>query len=78
MNPVAPGLAVRVLTALAVLAAAGTYVAAQIDFLRRHFPGITPQRYWAPQATHIWLPGLGATVALAVVAFSLHRRGRAE
>ena len=72
-------LRVRVLAALSVLTVAGTYLAAQIDFLRRHtlgFPPIEPKRYWWPQVTHIWLPGLGAALALAVAAFVLHRRNR--
>jgi hypothetical protein len=72
---------VRVLSALAVLTLAGTYLAAQIDFLRRHtlgFPPIEPKRYWWPQVTHIWLPGLGAALALALAAFLLHRRNRRD
>jgi LPXTG-motif cell wall-anchored protein len=71
---------VRVLAALAVLTLAGTYLAAQIDFLRRHhvgFPPIEPRRYWWPQVTHIWLPGLGAALLLAAAAFLLHRKNRA-
>jgi hypothetical protein len=70
-------LPVRVLSALAVLTLAGTYLAAQIDFLRRHtlgFPPIEPKRYWLPQVTHIWLPGIGAALLLALGAFVLHRR----
>jgi hypothetical protein len=70
---------VRVLAALSVLAVAGTYLAAQVDFLRRHtlgFPPIEPKRYWWPQVTHIWLPGLGAALLLAGAAFVLHRRNR--
>ena len=70
-------LRVRVLAALAVLTVAGTYLAAQIDFLRRHtlgFPPIEPKRYWWPQVTHIWAPGLGAALVLALAAFVLHRR----
>jgi hypothetical protein len=69
----------RVLSALAVLTVAGTYLAAQIDFLRRHavgFPPIEPKKYWWPQVTHIWAPGLGAAALLAVAAFVLHRRNR--
>jgi hypothetical protein len=71
----------RVLAALAVLSVAVTYLAAQIDFLRRHtlgFPPIEPKRYWWPQITHIWLPGLGAALLLAGVAFALHRRSRPD
>ena len=72
-------LRVRLLAALSVLTVAGTYLAAQIDFLRRHtlgFPPIEPKRYWWPQFTHIWLPGLGAALLLALAAFVLHRRNR--
>ena len=72
---------VRVLAGLSVLAIAGTYLAAQIDFLRRHtlgFPPIEPKRYWWPQITHIWLPGLGAALLLAAGAFLLHRRSRGD
>ncbi len=70
--------AARVFAALAFLAVAGTYVAAQVDFLRRHEPGIAPRRYWVPQVTQIWAPGLGVSALLAAVAFALHRRGRAD
>jgi LPXTG-motif cell wall-anchored protein len=71
---------VAVLAALAVLTLAGTYLAAQVDFLRRHtvgFPAVDPKKYWLPQVTHIWLPGLGAAALLALAAFVLHRRRRA-
>jgi hypothetical protein len=72
---------VRLLAALAVLTLAGTYLAAQVDFLRRHtlgFPPIEPKRYWLPQVTHIWLPGLGAALVLGLAAFVLHRRNRGD
>jgi hypothetical protein len=72
---------VRVLAGLAVLTVAGTYLAAQVDFLRRHtvgFPPIDPRRYWLPQVTHIWAPGLGAALVLAAAAFVLHRRNRGD
>jgi hypothetical protein len=71
----------RVLGAMAVLTVAGTYLAAQIDFLRRNtlgFPPIEPKRYWLPQITHIWMPGLGAALVLALAAFVLHRRNRRD
>ena len=83
-SPTAPrptDLRVRVLAALAVLTVAGTYLAAQIDFLRRHtlgFPPVEPRRYWWPQVTHIWLPGLGAALVLGVAAFVLHRRNHSH
>jgi hypothetical protein len=72
---------VRALAALAVLTVVGTYLAAQIDFLRRHtlgFPPIEPRRYWWPQITHIWMPGLAAALLLGALAFVLHRRNRAD
>jgi hypothetical protein len=74
-------LRVRVLAALSVLTVAGTYLAAQVDFLRRHtlgFPPAEPKKYWWPQITHIWLPGLAAALLLAGVAFVLHRRNRPD
>jgi hypothetical protein len=83
-SPPAPrptDLRVRVLAALAVLTVAGTYLAAQIDFLRRHtlgFPPVEPRRYWWPQVTHIWMPGLGAALVLGAAAFVLHRRNRSH
>jgi hypothetical protein len=69
---------VRILAALATLSLPGTYLAAQIDFVRRHSPGIAPERYWLPQLTRIWLPGLAATVIFALAAFALHRRARGD
>lgn len=69
---------VRVLAGAAVLCVSGTFVAAQIDYVRRHEYGISPTRYWLPQLTHIWLPGLGAALLLAAAAFALHRRRRAD
>jgi hypothetical protein len=73
---VPPRRAVRVFAALAVMAAAGTYLAARIDFVRRHRPSLPPARYWWPQLTKIWAPGLAGALALAAIAFVLHRRGR--
>jgi hypothetical protein len=71
-----PGRAVRVLATLAVLALVGSYVAAQVDFLRRHQPGIPPVRYWLPQLRTIWGPGLAAAAVCAAAALILHRWGR--
>jgi len=68
----------RTLAALATLSLAATYLAAQIDFVRRHHPGIAPERYWLPQVSHIWLPGLAVTLIFAVAAFALHRRPRGD
>jgi len=65
-----------VLTALAVLAVASTFLVAQVDFARRNRIGIPPERYWRPQLLQIWLPGLGISLALLALAFVLHRRGR--
>jgi predicted NAD/FAD-binding protein len=69
---------IRILGALATLSLAGTYLAAQIDFLRRHRPGLAPERYWTPQVSHIWLPGLAAALIFALAAFALHRRARGD
>jgi hypothetical protein len=69
---------VRILGALATLCLPATYLAAQIDFVRRYSIGIAPQRYWLPQFTHIWAPGLAATIILALAAFALHRRAKGE
>jgi hypothetical protein len=66
----------RVLTALAVLAVALTFLVAQVDFVRRNRIGITPERYWRPQLLQIWVPGIGLALLLLVLAFVLHRRGR--
>ena len=67
------GTAVRLFATLAVLAMVATYVAAQVDFLRRHRPEISPLKYWLPQARLIWAPGLGLALVFAVTAFALHR-----
>jgi hypothetical protein len=69
---------VRLLAGLATLSLPGTFLAAQIDFLRRHSPGIAPQKYWIPQLARIWLPGLVATLFFALAAFVLHRRARGD
>jgi len=69
---------VRILAALATLSLPGTYLAAQIDFVRRHHPGLPPLKYWLPQLTRIWLPGLAATLIFALAAFALHRRARGD
>jgi hypothetical protein len=65
---------------MAVLAFAGTFLAAQIDFVRRHTMGIPPldlRKYYLPQLTHIWMPGLAGTLVLGLLAVVLHkvRRG---
>ncbi len=64
----------RVFAALSVMIAVGTFVAAQIDYIRRHYPGIPPMKYWLPQTFYIWGPGLGAAVGLGMVAFALERQ----
>jgi phage tail protein X len=69
---------VRLLAALATLSLPGTYLAGQIDFVRRHSPGLAPERYWLPQVLRIWLPGLAATLIFALSAFALHRRARGD
>ena len=68
--------AVRVFASLALLALVGTYVAAQVDLVRRHHPGVDPVRYWLPQLSQIWLPGLAGAAVLAAVAFALERYAR--
>jgi hypothetical protein len=72
---------VRVFSALSVLALAGTFLAAQIDFVRRHtlgFPPLDVRRYWLLQIKFIWVRGLGAALVLALVAFLLHRGRQAD
>jgi len=69
---------VRLLAALATLSLPVTYLAAQIDFVRRHNPGMAPERYWLPQVMRIWVPGLAATLIFALAAFALHRRPRGD
>ena len=64
------------LRATAVLAVAGTYLAARIDFVQRHRPGIAQTRYVLPQVMHVWLPGIGLAVALFVAAQIAGRAGR--
>jgi hypothetical protein len=66
----------RIFASLAVLSFAATFLAAQIDFARRHQIGISLERYLWPHLLQIWLPGTGATAAFAVVALILHRRDR--
>jgi hypothetical protein len=76
-----PSVAVRVIAAMAVLAVAGTYLAAQIDFVRRHtlgFPPLDVRRYWVLQLKFIWVRGLGAALLLAAAAFLLHRGRQAD
>jgi hypothetical protein len=80
-GPRRPSVAVRVLSAMAVLTVAGTYVAAQIDFVRRHtlgFPPLDVRRYWLLQIKFIWVRGLGAALLLAALAVLLHRLARAD
>lgn len=72
----APSPVARVFAAIAVLAVAGTYLAAQIDFVRRHQPGISPARFFLPQLGQIWLPGLGGAALAASVVWILHRSRR--
>ncbi len=69
---------VRILGVLATLSLPATYLATQIDFVRRHTMGIAPHRYWLPQFTHIWAPGLAATIIFTLAAFALHRRAQGE
>jgi hypothetical protein len=66
----------RVLAASAVLTVAFTFLAAQVDFVRRNRIGLTAERYWWPQLLRIWLPGFGLALVLGLLAFVLHRRAR--
>jgi hypothetical protein len=78
-RPVSP--AVKLLSAMAVLAVVGTYLAAQIDFVRRNtlgFPAIDVRRYYLLQIKFIWVRGLGAALVLAAAAFLLHRGRQAD
>jgi hypothetical protein len=68
-----PGRAARLFATVAVLALVGTYVAAQVDFLRRHHPGIPVPRYWLPQLKNVWGPGLALAAVCAVTALILAR-----
>jgi hypothetical protein len=72
------GAPVRALSGLAIIALSGTFLAAQIDFVRRHTMGIPPldvRKYYLPQLTHIWIPGLAGALVLALAAALLHRLG---
>ena len=64
----------RLCFALALVAVVGTYVAAQVDFWRRHKPGIAPEIYLGPQFLQVWLPGILLTAILVLAGFVLHRR----
>ncbi len=74
MNTPSPSRGPRVFSSLALLALALTFLAAQIDFVRRNHIGISPERYWRPQLLQIWLPGLGLALGLGLLALGLHRR----
>ena len=74
--PDQPNLAVRLLATLALAAFVTTYVATEVDLVRRHFPGIEPAKYWLPQLRQITLPGLAAALLCAVLAYTLHRLRR--
>jgi len=80
-GPRRPLVVVRLLAAMAVLAVAGTYLAAQIDFVRRHtlgFPPLDVRRYWLLQIKFIWVRGLGAALLLAAIAFVIHKWSEAR
>jgi hypothetical protein len=67
---------VKAFATLAVGAFATTFVAIEVDLLRRHVPGIEPIKYWLPQFRQITLPGLGATLVCALLAYTLHKLRR--
>jgi hypothetical protein len=69
---------VRFFLASAALSLCGTFFFAQIDFFRRHQPGISPEKYWLPQLYRIWAPGLALVFALLLLALALERWGRRE
>lgn len=69
-----PARIVKILATLAVLAFVGTFGAAQLDFVKRHRPGKSPESYWLPQLTQIWGPGLAAGIVCATAAWWFHRR----
>jgi hypothetical protein len=68
----------RFFLASSVLSLCGTFLFAQIDFFRRHHPGISPEKYWLPQLYRIWAPGLSLALVLLLLALALERRGRRE
>lgn len=61
---------------LAIGTAVATYLAAQVDFWRRHRPGVAPNIYLAPQLWQIWVPGLAIASGLALVALMSLRAAR--
>jgi hypothetical protein len=69
----ARAIAVKIFATIGLGAFVATYVAVEVDLLRRHFPGIEPVKYWLPQLEQVTLPGLAATLFAAAVAFALHR-----
>lgn len=75
-NRVRPGIAVRIFATLALAAAVTTYVAVEVDLVRRHFPGVDPLRYWLPQLQQVTLPGLGATAIAALLALGIYKLQR--
>jgi hypothetical protein len=75
-KPAGPSWPTRIFATLAVGAVVGTFVAVQIDQVRRHFPGVDPAKYWLPQLQQVTLPGLGAGLLCGLIAFAFHRLGR--
>lgn len=78
MSSITPRFAARLLASLAVVVFAATFVAAQMDFVRRHRPGIAPQVYLQPQALQVLAPGFGLGAALAFSAWLVARRQAAH
>jgi hypothetical protein len=67
---------IRLLASSAVVALVGTFVATEIDFIRRHRPGVSPEAFLVPQALQILAPGIGLAAAFgtcAAVAAYRHR-----
>ena len=75
-TPAGPRWPARLFATLSVAAVVGTFVAVEVDQVRRHFPGIDPAKYWLPQLQQVTLPGLGAGLVLGLIAFAFHKLGR--
>lgn len=75
-GPLPPRLPARIFATLALCAVVATYVAVEVDIVRRHHPGIEPAKYWKPQWEQVIMPGLAAALFCAIVALVLHKLTR--